>query len=72
MRTPYVRPLGKSIKEPMWLRIGKLLCVTLLTVAFAVFTSIMLIEWLAGCGESYIDANGVRHINECVFIPNQH
>ena len=71
MRTPYIRPFGKPIREPLWLRIVKLAGVSLMVVAFASFMAVMVIEWLAGCGESYVDANGVRHINECVFIPNQ-
>jgi hypothetical protein len=28
----------------------------------------LLIEWFAGCGETYIDANGQRHAYECFFI----
>jgi hypothetical protein len=32
--------------------------------------AVLLIEWVAGCGESYVDAYGVRHQYECVFIPN--
>jgi len=32
------------------------------------FFCLMLIEWMAGCGESYVDAKGKTHINECVFI----
>ena len=31
--------------------------------------AVLLIEWMAGCGETYIDANGIRHQYECVFIP---
>lgn len=38
-------------------------------VAFALFGAVILIEWMAGCGETYIDAKGVRHQYECVFIP---
>ena len=34
----------------------------------AVFFAVMLTEWLAGCGESYIDAKGVRHQYECVIF----
>lgn len=30
--------------------------------------AVMFIEWMAGCGESYIDAKGVRHLNECIII----
>lgn len=37
-------------------------------VIFAVMMAVVTIEWMAGCGESYVDANGKRHLNECVFI----
>jgi hypothetical protein len=36
--------------------------------AFAVLGAVVLIEWMAGCGETYIDAKGVRHEYECIFI----
>ena len=29
---------------------------------------ILLLEWAAGCGESYIDAYGQRHMYECVIV----
>ena len=32
------------------------------------FFCVMFIEWMAGCGESYVDAKGKTHINDCVFI----
>ena len=32
------------------------------------FFCLMLVEWAAGCGESYVDSKGVTHVNECVFI----
>lgn len=40
-------------------------------VTMAIFSAalaVVTIEWMAGCGESYIDAYGQRHLNECVFI----
>jgi hypothetical protein len=37
-------------------------------LVFTVFMAAILVEWLVGCGESYIDAQGVRHQNDCVFI----
>lgn len=40
----------------------------ILTVLMASFFAVLLIEWLAGCGETYIDAKGVTHQYECVFI----
>jgi hypothetical protein len=33
--------------------------------------ALVLVEWAAGCGETYTDANGVTHQNECVFLPNR-
>ena len=30
---------------------------------------IVIAEWLAGCGETYVDAKGERHQYECLFIP---
>lgn len=38
------------------------------TLAFALFFAVMLLEWMAGCGETYIDAKGERHAHECMFI----
>lgn len=39
-----------------------------MVTAFAVLGAVVLIEWMAGCGETYIDAKGVRHEYECIFI----
>lgn len=50
----------------------RLLSIALQAIAmltFIVLMAVLLIEWFAGCGETYIDANGVRHAYECVFIP---
>jgi len=41
------------------------------TVAFSVLLAVIVVEWLAGCGESYVDASGIRHLYECVFINNK-
>lgn len=40
----------------------------LLTVGFSLFFAVLLMEWMAGCGESYIDADGVWHQYECLFL----
>ena len=53
-------------------RVVNFLFSALLMVLFAGGLAILLIEWMAGCGESYIDAKGERHQYECVFIPNNH
>jgi hypothetical protein len=35
---------------------------------FTVLMALFLVEWAAGCGETYIDAQGVEHQYECVFL----
>lgn len=35
---------------------------------FGVIGAFVLMEWLAGCGETYIDSKGARHVNECLFF----
>lgn len=38
-------------------------------ILVAVLLSVVMVEWLAGCGESYVDASGMRHRYACVFLP---
>jgi hypothetical protein len=38
-------------------------------IILASLGAVVILEWMVGCGESYVDANGVRHINECIIIP---
>lgn len=40
-------------------------------VIIAALSAVLLIEWLAGCGETYVDAKGERHAYECVLIPQE-
>jgi hypothetical protein len=37
-------------------------------LAFAGFLAVMIAEWAAGCGETYVDAKGNTHLHECLFI----
>jgi hypothetical protein len=37
-------------------------------IAFAGFLTVLIMEWMAGCGETYVDANGERHQYECLFL----
>lgn len=37
-------------------------------VAVSLFFVFVAIEWLSGCGETYVDSQGVRHEYECQFI----
>ena len=49
-------------------RLALWLAKALVGLAFIFAFCIALIEWSAGCGESYTDSKGKVHINECVFI----
>lgn len=49
-------------------KIISLIAHAVLMILVAGFMAVMFIEWMAGCGESYIDSKGVRHANECVII----
>jgi len=69
MRKPTpIKPMGVSINDTVWRRIARWLGKLLLSLAFAVLMAVFLLEWMAGCGETYIDAKGVRHVNQCLFI----
>jgi hypothetical protein len=35
---------------------------------FGILGAMLLVEWAAGCGETYIDANGLTHMYGCVFL----
>lgn len=45
-----------------------LLAEMLLTALLALLVCVLFIEWMAGCGETYMDAKGNVHAYECVFI----
>lgn len=45
------------------------LCDLIILIAVSALFAIILVEWVVGCGETYTDAAGVRHQNECAFIP---
>jgi len=54
-------------REPIHRIIGAL-C---MYAAGGILLAALTIEWLAGCGEHYIDAQGTVHNYECVFIPQR-
>lgn len=39
-----------------------------LVLTMGVAMAILLMEWMVGCGESYIDSKGVSHKNACLFL----
>jgi hypothetical protein len=60
-----IKPMGKSVNAPRW---GKLILDAIIVLLVCVLGALLLIEWAAGCGETYTDANGVEHVGECVFL----
>ena len=45
----------------------KLLEFVLLCV-FSMAIAVLGLEWLVGCGETYVDSQGVSHKNQCIFL----
>jgi hypothetical protein len=39
-----------------------------LATAIGVAMAILLMEWMVGCGETYIDSKGVSHKHACLFL----
>lgn len=63
-----IRPIGRSVNDSILKRIAQwLLRVAVVTVC-SVLGAAFLLEWMAGCGETYTDSKGVQHANECLFI----
>jgi hypothetical protein len=60
-----IKPMGKPINHtPWWQHVINVLAV----IAFTGLMGIVLVEWAAGCGETYTDANGVEHKHECLIL----
>jgi hypothetical protein len=38
------------------------------SMALLTLIAVVTLEWLAGCGESWVQADGTRVMGECVFI----
>lgn len=69
MRKPTpIKPMGVSVNDSILKRVARWLVTVAAVTAFAVLGAVVLLEWMAGCGETYIDAKGERHANECIFI----
>jgi hypothetical protein len=68
MKQPYIRPMGKPIRTPLWQRVARWVFVVAVGTVFAVLGAAVLIEYMAGCGETYTNAKGEQHANECVFV----
>ena len=64
-----LKPMGVSINDTLFKRVLHVVAKVLLMFLFSAFTTLLVVEWLVGCGETYVDAKGVRHPYECLFIP---
>jgi hypothetical protein len=42
----------------------------ILVLAFGCLLAVGLVEYAVGCGETYIDANGDVHVNQCFVERN--
>lgn len=40
----------------------------IITVVFTAFCTVALIDFLAGCGGTYTDSQGVVYVNECIIF----
>ena len=63
-----IKPIWLSVNDSIAKRILRWLFTALMTLLFCIFMAVIVIEWMAGCGESYTDAKGNVHLHECVFI----
>jgi len=63
-----IPPMGVSINDPLWKRVARWLSYVISVTVIAVLGAAFLLEWMAGCGETYTDSKGVQHVNECIFI----
>lgn len=68
MRHKPIKPMGRSINDSTWKRVLRGVAATVATVAFGALLGLILLEWMAGCGETYVDSKGERHAYECIFI----
>lgn len=64
-----IKPMGLSINDSLLKRVLRWLGYTLATLLFSAFTAIVVVEWMVGCGETYVDAFGVRHSYSCLLLP---
>ena len=60
-----IKPMGKSVNHTPW---WQYIINAILALLMGALGALFLIEWAAGCGESYVDANGQTHTHQCVFL----
>jgi hypothetical protein len=60
--------LNFYIGNNMLKKFGMFLLQGVVGLAFIVGGALFLVEYMAGCGETYTDSKGIVHNNECIFI----
>lgn len=65
-----MRRRKRSIQEvlkaiALWLLQG------VVSALIVLFFIILFVEWVSGCGESYVDSKGVTHVGKCVILPER-
>ena len=68
-RSTTLREMEVKYRKSAWQRFLSLLGGISALVLVSALIAVVLIEWMAGCGETYVDANGTRHHYQCVFVP---
>ena len=69
MRKPTpIKPMGVSVNDTILKRVLRWLATVAVVTACAVVFAVVVLDWMVGCGETYIDAKGERHEHECLFI----
>ena len=63
-----IPPMGVSINDTLWKRVVRGVAYVTAATVIALLGAVFLLEWMAGCGETYTDSKGVQHANECLFI----
>jgi len=48
--------------------IGLWLLQGIIGAVFVIGGAVVLVEWMAGCGETYVDSKGHTHTHQCLFI----
>lgn len=64
----HIRPAGRSIHDTIPKRIARGLLKVVVYLTLTLGLCALMLEWMVGCGETYVDSKGVRHANECIFI----
>jgi len=63
-----IPPVGVSVNDTILKRVLRWLLQVAVVTGCTVLIVLCLAEWMVGCGETYVDAKGVRHANDCIVV----